>query len=305
MDPYVDEKHIPLTSKVEKSVKVRLNHKEHIEVNRQKLLKSSSYFQKILSSSFKDHKSEFVEVNSSVIYETFERVMQFVNTGDIDLSNDNVFDTFELADYLQISKLKICCLDQFSSSLDRENVQTKFNLLKDLDFPVDEFTQRALRFVNKLTGLYFMQCETNSLNKSHLKFFSEENNPFRTISCHSHDESVELNLHVFSNTLVMCPSTDSDYSTEPNMIMYDLITGKTEETKLRFEGPAVNCSNEKNLFVISAAEENSGKKVFCIERRDFTNFHSTKNTIEYSSIENYIFSLFHFAKYNLGLTLFY
>ena len=53
MDPYADEKQIPLND--ETTVKVRFNHKEHIEVNRHKLLESSRYFQNMLSTSFKDH----------------------------------------------------------------------------------------------------------------------------------------------------------------------------------------------------------------------------------------------------------
>ena len=42
-----------------------------------------------------------------------------------------------------------------------------------------------------------------------------------------------------------------------------LITGKANETELRFEGPAVNYSNEKkNLFVISVVGEKQQKEFF-------------------------------------------
>ena len=110
-------------------VKVRLNKKDHIAVNREKLIASSSYFQCILSSAFKDHESEFVEVNYRVNFETFKTTIQFVSNGKLDLNDENIFSAFELADYLQMDELKTMCLDQFSSSLDRENVQIKFNLL--------------------------------------------------------------------------------------------------------------------------------------------------------------------------------
>ena len=86
----------------------------------------------------------------------------------------------------------------------------------------------------------------------------------------------------------MCPSTETRKSTEPDLIMYDLITGKTNKTRLSFEGPAVNCSNEKNLFVISIPKENSVKKVFYIATFHIFNnkeFHSIKKTIDFGLME--------------------
>ena len=145
------------------------------------MYESSTYFQNILSYRFKDHKNEYVEVNSPTSYEVFEKAMEFVNNGELDLNDehfsetfgisilfesnfgleltdDNIFATFELADYLQMDMLKNWCLDQFTSSLTRDNVQRKFNMLESLDFPVCEFKQRALNFIENIScGMYFMQ----------------------------------------------------------------------------------------------------------------------------------------------------
>ena len=60
----------------------------------------------MLSTSFKDHKTDTIEVNYPGSYETFERAMCFVNGGDVVLSNENGFSTFELADYLQMDDLQ-------------------------------------------------------------------------------------------------------------------------------------------------------------------------------------------------------
>ena len=281
------------------NVKVRFNNSEYIEVNRQNLLESSSYFRNILSYNFRDHLSDFVEINYPASFETFKRAMQFVSNSNLDLKDENVFDTFELADYLQMDKLKKCCLDQFTSSLDRNNVETKFNQLKQFTFSVDEFKQRALCFIeNTSCGLYFMQCVYT--HRSSLIFFSTKNSTYREIGCHCHGKSVRLDLHHFNNTLVMCPSTKNEKGTESDMIMYDLITGKSNMYKLNFKGPVVNCSNEDNIFVFSLVKEKSEKQIFSIETFDIINyseFHSTKKTIDSNLIEANEVLYFYFAHF--------
>ena len=140
----------------ESTVKVRLNKKDFEEVDQNKLTKSSSYFQNILSSKFKDHKSNFVEINYPASVETFKSAMDFVTTNGLNANDENVFEVYELADYLLMEKLKNRCLDRFASGLDRDNVQSKYNLLKTLNFPVGDFEQRALSFVKRNTsGMYF------------------------------------------------------------------------------------------------------------------------------------------------------
>ena len=59
--------------------------------------------------------------------------MLFESNCELELSDEDIFDTFELADYLQLDMLKKWCLDKFTSSLTRDNVKTKFNRLKQLN----------------------------------------------------------------------------------------------------------------------------------------------------------------------------
>ena len=282
------------------TVKVRFNGNKYIEVNKQKLLESSPYFQNMLSSCFKDHKTEYVEVNYPGSFETFERSMQFVNNGDVVLSDENGFNTFELADYLQMDNLQKRCLDQFTSSLTRDNVLTKFNLLESLNFPVKEFKQRAFNFVeNQFSGLYYIRSKTYDQPTSVLKYFSEENNTFRSTGCNYGEDSVQLDLHYINNTLIMCPTRAPVNYVERNMVMYDLITGKTNETKLNFEGSAVSCSNEINMFIVSVAQENSEKKMYIeiLDIKNYNHFRSTKETVDSSLIAANKISYFYFAHF--------
>ena len=66
-------------------MKIRFNRIKYIEVHKQKLLESSEYFENMLSPRFNNHKSEFVEVNFPVNFETFERAMLFVNNNALNL----------------------------------------------------------------------------------------------------------------------------------------------------------------------------------------------------------------------------
>ena len=82
------------------------------------------------------------------------------------------------------------------------------------------------------------------------------------MSSHYHDDCGSLDIYFFNNIVVTCPS--SKYKCVDDqfkwfcgacgiscMIMYDFITRKTKEIKHNFEGPAVSCSNKKNIYVIS------------------------------------------------------
>ena len=282
------------------AVKVRLNNKDFQEVDQKKLIESSSYFQNILSSKFKDHKSSFVEINYPASTKTFKCAMDFVTSGDLNANDENIFEVYELADYLLMEKLKNQCLDQFASGLDRINVQSKFDFLKTLNFPVGDFKQRASSFVKQNTsGMYFLQREPTFPTRSRLNFYSLESNAFRNVACFYEDDSMELSLHRFNNTIAVCPSSVSSKNKNINMILMDLVSEKLEEAPLSFEGRAVNCSNEHNLFVISLPEKKSVKRTFCVEKFEidsYTEFRSTTETIEYDLLETYDFCQFHFAQ---------
>ena len=76
----------------ETTVKVRLNdEKEIVEINKLKLVESSSYFYNILSSKFNDHKKEIVEVKYPASTESLKSAMHFVSTGHLSLDEENFY----------------------------------------------------------------------------------------------------------------------------------------------------------------------------------------------------------------------
>ena len=296
----------------ETTVKVRLNEKEIVEVNKFKLLESSLYFKNILSSKFKDHKREFVEIKYQVNIETFKTVMSFVGTGQLCLGDENFLEVLGFAVYLQMEKLQKFCLDHFTSKLSRSNVEAKYDMLKKSFLPVDEFKQSALSFItNNTCGLYFIQKEPIEPIRSSLNFFSFENKTFRNISCYRHNRSVDLNLHHFNKTLVICPRKKLFLPGEPikscdntrlcnTVIIYDLITEETKELPLDFDVASTNCSNENQLFVVSVVEldEKSEKNYFSLETFDSAKeFSSAKKTVDYDLVEGYQFAQFHYAEW--------
>ena len=89
------------------TVKVRLNEGMYVEVNREKLVQCSPYFKSILSTNFKDHKQEFVEVKHSMSFDAFESAIEdYIEDGELYVYGKLVFEIYRLADYLLMDKLK-------------------------------------------------------------------------------------------------------------------------------------------------------------------------------------------------------
>ena len=291
----------------ETTVKVRLNdEKEIVEVNKLKLVESSSYFDNILSSKFSDHKKEVVEVKYEANIITFKSAMLFASTGNLSLDDENFLEILGIASYLQMEKLLKFCLNHFTSNLSRSNVESKYDILNETNFPVDEFKQSCLSFIKDIScGLYFIQKEPNEPIRSSLNFLSFDNHSFRKISGYLHNRSVDLNVYNFFSTLVVCPArlwyeaSEQTMLYDKTMILYDLITEKTKEVALSFEFASVNCSNEKKLFVVSVLINSSEKKSFSLETFEIVSladFSSTKKTIDYDLVQGYVFENFHYAE---------
>ena len=291
----------------ETTVKVRLNdEKEIVEINKLKLIESSLYFENILSSKYSDHKKEIVEVKYPANTDTFKSAMHFVSTGHLSLDDENLLEILGFADYLQMEKLQKFCLNHFTSKLSRSNVKAKYDMLNKTHLPVEEFKRSCVSFIkNAACGLYFTQKEPKVPIRSSLNFFSFESNTFRNISCYRHNESVNLFLHNFANTLVVCPArmghapSEKTVLHDTTMILYDLVTEKTKEVDLTFGGKSVNCSNEDRLFVVSVVENSSEKKSFSLEAYDvlsLAEFSSTRKAVDYDLIRGYILETFHYAE---------
>ena len=233
----------------ETTVIVWFNESEFVKVGRQKLIYSSLYFKCILTSNFRDRNSEFVEVKYPTSFETFKIAIDFANCYHIGQNDENSFEVFQLADYLQFDLLKKSCVNHFTTGLNRKNIQAKYHLLKTLNFPTEEFKVATL---NKFCGLYVTQIDLRFRDRTYLEFYNEESNCFETVHCHHHDPNVVwINLYCVRNTLVTCPSVIVDRRTEASMISYDLSTGKNTNTTLSCGGRFISSSDGDKIFVIN------------------------------------------------------
>ena len=94
------------------TVEVRFNKTLVFTADRQRLVKKSAYFQSMLKRCFGDHKSDHLEINFAVNDNAvFEKVMDYLSNGTVELDRDFLFDIQRLADYLQIDSLQEHCLD--------------------------------------------------------------------------------------------------------------------------------------------------------------------------------------------------
>ena len=166
------------------TAKVRFNNSLIIAVDKQKLMEKSLYFQASRKKCYKDHESEFLEVNYSVNNEIFKRVMNFIVSGNIDLDNDVLFECLSLANYLQIDGLQKPCLDYFAYQLKVTNVNEKLELLESSHIIDKVFKETAMAFkasgLPSYSGMYFLDLKDNYT--AHLKMFYEGSESVHDIS---------------------------------------------------------------------------------------------------------------------------
>ena len=124
-------------------LKICFNGGDVIEVDRKKLLQKSMYFQAVTNPSFSDHEKDYVEVNFDASQETFQQVMNFLETGDIKRKNDHVLEIFELATYLQIDSLKKLCENVFIYNLNTRTIDNQLSLIEK-NPPLKDFIEETL-----------------------------------------------------------------------------------------------------------------------------------------------------------------
>ena len=93
------------------------------------MLQKFIYFNSIKNSSFADHKSEFFEVCIQTRADDFKQVIDYVNNDTINLTNDNLLEIFQVADYLQIGSLSQVCFDLFIHNLNSKAVDQQLSLM--------------------------------------------------------------------------------------------------------------------------------------------------------------------------------
>ena len=118
----------------ETTVIVWFNESEFVKVGRQKLIYSSLYFKCILTSNFRDRNSEFVEVKYPTSFETFKIAIDFANCYHIGQNDENNFEVFQLADYLQFDLLKKKLCQSFHYWLEPQKHSSEVPPFENLKF---------------------------------------------------------------------------------------------------------------------------------------------------------------------------
>ena len=236
-------------------IQVRFNKEHTFFVDRERFHENSLYFQGIQQKCFKDHKSRFTEVNYLASYETLKTVVQFINNGETDFDSDNLFEVYQIADYLQIAELKQACLEKFTFNLNRENVDFQLSKLKEYPFYAEEFSKRALKFKESgrpaFSGLYFLHSD-GILAKPVLKYFLKPTSSVSDICVvdHNKNDKSALELQYIDNALVACTAVKLP-NVQKSLFSYDLLTGISSNITLEHNNQTITCTSNKNLFLIS------------------------------------------------------
>ena len=237
-------------------VPVYYNGKISAQVNKEDLLEKSSYFRAITKTCYRDHESDDIDISipPNVSLKAFKQVINFINTDEIDIHVETLFEILNLALYLQIDDLQKFCLDHFTHNLNRKSLESQLGLLGENSFADEEFMRRALMFRESgrpsFSGLYFLQKAGE--RTYNLKMFSKHSERAHLISTFTMKNV--SSLHLFDNMLCMV-----EYSydlREVSLLQYDLISADMSSLTLEnaifsADSKPVICSDKENLFVIS------------------------------------------------------
>ena len=248
-------------------LKICFNGGDVIEVDRKKLLQKSLYFQAITNSSFNDHKKDIVEVNFDASFQTFQQVINYVETGDIKRKNDYVLEIFELSTYLQIECIIKKFKDTFVYNLNTRTLSDQLNRIKNNPL-LKDFEEVALKFEKSgkpsVSGLYILEKLKNGRVFMRLKSPINEE-----IGCKlfpEHFEGVyrkQINVMKpavtplvivgrFHNSLIISDSSSYLYQ-------YNLITGITVD--LEVLGMQKVCWNDEKVFAVGLVGHYNGFKL--------------------------------------------
>ena len=250
-----------IPTKATTTLKVCFNKNKVVDVDREKMLKLSDYFTSITKTCYRDHKSNVVEVNFHSSFDTFKQVMDFVDTGNINLDDKSVYDICELGQYLQIDSLQKPCLDYFTYNLNSITVETQLNLLQNHYFLDGEFTERALKFKESgrpsFSGLYFLErCDLFSNSVVSLNVVSSDFSHVHKISdIEFHGQGRFCEVEYFNNSIIfVCKSFESQY-----LYQYDLTIGIMNKISLKLKDRVNVCCNNKNFFTVNVTKNEKSK----------------------------------------------
>ena len=226
------------------------------------MLEKSHYFRSITKSCFADHKlSEFTEVTIPVNFESFKKAVHYLNTGIIDLSIDNVFEIFQISDYLEIEGLRKNCLDHFICNLNIKTLDDQLSLMEKYPMLSNDFKEFALKFKESgrpsVKGFYLLEIKNiliaNYNTQKQLRLMS--NGPDYVIKF----DNIRMGnlVHNFFNNIIM-----DKYECDGSYVLfhYNLLTGKIFDIEIQYTEHSSICSNNKHLFVVNPIKSDQNYK---------------------------------------------
>ncbi|CAD7093584.1 unnamed protein product [Hermetia illucens] len=95
-------------------------HGRDIPVHQLILVRASKYFEFLFSGRFEESGKKVIEMDEFE-FEIVELVVDFIYSRTVNLSSDNVVDVYELADFLQVTKLLLFCIRFMVESVNPTN----------------------------------------------------------------------------------------------------------------------------------------------------------------------------------------
>ena len=230
-----------------------------IKVDKQKLFKKSGYFRAMYKTCYKDHKSDFIDVNFPEKEEIFIKVMQLIVSDSITLDINSIFETYHLAVYFQMNCLQQFCLDHFTLNLNRITLGSQLDMIEKRPCLFDEFEKRASTFGKSgnisFSGLYFLQESREGTTR--LKIKSKHFN-----SPHVLEEFTSLTnfgpLHRVGRTL--CSMASAGHVRL--LFQYDVLSGKSsrsviDSAKYVDADRMSICADKEVLYLFNEVEDMS------------------------------------------------
>ena len=228
-----------------------------VEISKDKAINESGYFKSNVNPFLEDVNQKCVEVNFDVSDKMFKQVMRFIESGEITLDHENLFDIVKLAEYLQVDTLNEKCLACFTCNLNIKNIDAQLCLIEKHLVSDKKFKDNAMSFKSTYRpsygGLFFVKKRNgrlllaNVFNKScNMTIIKDDSfNYFSVEGC---------KLHYFCNFLIICIQSRFSFC----LLSYDLLKDEFKDIEVESCQNTIVTSNSKNLFFIGVNK--SGNK---------------------------------------------
>ena len=212
---------------------------------------------------YKHHKSDLIDIYLPASKENIDRVMQYFSSDSIILDIQSIFETYHLAVYLQMNCLQKLCLDHFTLNLNRSNLQSQLELIKQQSYLNEEFKRRALKFWESgnpsISGLYYLQ--KNNERSWCLKLKSRHSKSPKVLKEFKRVNKFKK-LHCVDNML--CMTTYEGSLCNAFLFQYDLLSGNAckfalDSVNLVDDNKTIICTDSKNLYLFNQVNNKDNK----------------------------------------------